>query len=137
MYMVTSTAESLSVGPGSRLWGHTSSVSGAHVGGRGKAVSISRRGDELRVWELEGGFTSLVAKKRLTDRALSVKIRPDQNGLDSRACGSKPSRDLDDDEQTLSDLSITRGWIGFDEEKVVFLREEGQGKQILVIYDFT
>jgi hypothetical protein len=137
MYLVTSTAESLIIGAGSRLWGHTSSVSGAHVGGRGKAVSISRKGDELRVWELEGGFTSLVAKKRLTDRALSVKIRPDQNCQDSHTNTSKVASDLDGDERALSDLSITRGWIGFDEEKVVFLREEGQGKQVLVIYDFT
>jgi hypothetical protein len=137
IYLVTSTAESLFVGPGSRLWGHTSSVSGAHVGRRGKAVSISKRGDELRVWELEGGFSSLVAKKRLTDHALSVKIRPDQVSQDGLTISSNTPRDLDGNEQSLSDLSITRGWIGFDEEKVVFLREEGQGKQILVIYDFT
>jgi hypothetical protein len=89
------------------------------------------------VWELEGGFSSLVAKKRLTDHALSVKIRPDQVSQDGLTISSNTPRDLDGNEQSLSDLSITRGWIGFDEEKVVFLREEGQGKQILVIYDFT
>lgn len=40
-------------GQGLRLWGHTSGVSGAEVTSRGRAVSVSRLGGEVRVWELE------------------------------------------------------------------------------------
>lgn len=152
LYLVSSTAESLSISAGSRLWGHTSSVSGAHVGGRGKAVSVSKRGDELRVWELEGGFGSLSARKRLAVGDLSVRVQPEskkpdtldtaQAGLDlvnrppdgSEPKGSSTTNDSDDD---TDELTLTRGWIAFDEENVVVLKEQSQGRQALVVYDFT
>ena len=150
LYLVTSTTESLSVSAGSRLWGHTSSVSGAHVGGRGKAVSVSRRGDELRIWELEGGFASSAAKKRLATGDLSVQLRPEkrsvketpQAGLDliNNAIASRASGALCGIEQRredASELTLTRGWIGFDEENVVVLKEQSQGRQALAVYDFS
>ncbi|KAK5120142.1 hypothetical protein LTR85_006623 [Meristemomyces frigidus] len=151
LYLVTSTADSLAISGGSRLWGHTSSVSGAHVGGRGKAVSVSRRGDELRVWELEGGFASSTARKRLATGDLSVQIRPEgtaastqeitQAGLDlvnrplsprtpGPTCTTRPA-------DGTSELTLTRGWIGFDEENVVVLKEQSHGRQALVVYDFS
>lgn len=138
LYLVTSTTHSLNISAGSRLWGHTSSVSGAHVAGRGKAVSISRRGDELRVWELEGGFASTAAKRRLATGDLSVQIQPGR----PRAETSQAGLDLVNNStshDSLSDdsLILTRGWIGFDDENVVVLREQGQGRQALVVYDFT
>jgi hypothetical protein len=137
LYIVTSTTDALHISAGSRLWGHTSSVSGAHIGGRGRAVSVSRRGDELRVWELEGGFASTAAKKRLASGELSVQLRPDKQGV---AGPSQAGLDLVtsttvDDEA--SELTLTRGWIGFDEENVVVLKEQSQGRQALVVYDFT
>lgn len=143
LYLATSTADTLSISAGSRLWGHTSSISGAHVGGRGKAVSVSRRGDELRLWELEGGFTSTAAKKRLAGRDLSVQVKPaSQSGMDliskaiqqrrsGTACGHESSPD------DVSELTLNRGWIGFDDEAVVVLKEQSQGKQNLMVYDFT
>jgi hypothetical protein len=147
LYLVTSTAESLTISAGSRLWGHTSSVSGAHVGGRGRAVSVSRRGDELRVWELEGGFASTAAKKRLTTGGLSVQLRPEkrpppetpQAGLDlvNYADQAQSSNPGDTSEDASCELTLTRGWIGFDEENVVVLKEQSQGRQSLVVYDFT
>jgi hypothetical protein len=147
LYLVTSTAESLSISAGSRLWGHTSSVSGAHVGGRGKAVSISRRGDELRVWELEGGFASAAAKRRLTAGELSAQVRPEkrstaeasQTGLDLVHNGSPEGSPVSGDGSVDAscELTLTRGWIGFDEENVVVLKEQSQGRQALVVYDFT
>ena len=147
LYLVTSTTESLSISAGSRLWGHTSSVSGAHVGGRGKAVSISRRGDELRVWELEGGFASAAAKKRLTAGDLSVQVRPEkrptaqssQAGLDLISNGTPGQTPVSGDSlaDASCELTLTRGWIGFDEENVVVLKEQSQGRQALVVYDFT
>ncbi|KAF2168059.1 hypothetical protein M409DRAFT_65599 [Zasmidium cellare ATCC 36951] len=143
LYLVTSTADTLSISAGSRLWGHTSSISGAHVGGRGKAVSVSRRGDELRVWELEGGFASTAAKRRLASGDLSVQIKPtSQSGMDliskaiqhrqsGTACGHESAPD------DSSELTLTRGWIGFDDEAVVVLKERSQGRQNLMVYDFT
>lgn len=141
LYLISSTTETLKISPGSRLWGHTSSVSGAHVGGRGKAVSVSARGDELRVWELEGGFASAAARRRLAAGELSVQIRP-----------QKPRKDTDSLSEAINargqglglalecridETSLTRGWVGFDDEKVVVLKERLSGDQALVVYDFT
>jgi len=142
LYLVSSTADALSIGIGSRLWGHTSSVSGAHVGGRGKAVSVSRRGDELRIWELEGGFASATAKRRLATGDLSVQIRAEkhstdeiaQTGLELRSGRAAAAATADD---ASSELTLTRGWIGFDDENVVVLKEQSHGRQALVVYDFT
>jgi hypothetical protein len=116
------------------------------VGGRGKAVSISKRGDELRVWELEGGFGSIAARKRLAVGDLSVRVQPEivridtsdatQAGLDlvNRPSANHESTDTDSDPD---ELTLIRGWIAFDEENVVVLKEQSQGRQALVVYDFT
>ena len=148
LYLVSSTTISLSIGAGSRLWGHTSSVSGAHVAGRGKAVSVSKRGDELRVWELEGGFASSTARKRLITGDLSVQVRPETKATRTTA-NSKSDFDLanetvetgrtrtSQETEEQHELTLTRGWIGFDEENVVVLKEQSQGRQALVVYDFT
>ncbi|KAG0641981.1 hypothetical protein HOY80DRAFT_685677 [Tuber brumale] len=117
LYMVKSNAASLSIEPGQRLWGHTSSVSTAHVSGRGKAVSLSKRGSELRVWELEGGVSE---RRRLN---ASVKVEPQV----SRQTDARSHWRVDD-----------VGWLGgFDEEKVVVLREQDEGRRALIVYDFT
>ena len=141
LYMVTSTTKALSIGDGRRLWGHTTSVSGAHVGDRGKAVSVSSRGDELRVWELEGGLS----KRRVTAGEESVEVRPGtrdpagqedlDDSLEFRIARSTMRRL--DIERKAAELVLTPGWVGFDEEKVVVLREKGLGTQALVVYDFT
>jgi hypothetical protein len=158
LYLVTSTDRSLSVSNGSRLWGHTSSVSGAHVGGRGKAVSVSSRGDELRIWQLEGTN----ARRRLAGENLSVRITPEKkrNGSGLQALHPKSNgpgehqvgvRNLSDAtpkrhvglslaleaKASTEDLGVVRGWVGFDEENVVVLREGSAGNQALVVYDFT
>ncbi|KAI5249086.1 hypothetical protein E4T42_05466 [Aureobasidium subglaciale] len=147
LYLVSSTTETLKISPGNRLWGHTSSVSGAHVGGRGKAVSVSTRGDELRVWELEGGFASAAARRRLAAGELSVQLRPERPtmasippSIDDPAPPIK-SRNIGLgaalQNSGLDETSMTRGWVGFDDDKVVVLKEKYCGNQALVIYDFT
>ena len=144
LYMVNSNAEDLSIGAGHRLWGHTSSVSSAHVGDRGKAVSVSKHGNELRVWELEGGILSLPTRRRMIAGEASVQIRPqkgcrrskeleiprDSNQRNFMSC--VPSLGYGDD-----DLASTKGWVAFNEETVVVLREQIEGSQALLIYDFT
>ena len=128
LYMVTSTASELTIGPGNRLWGHTSSVSGAHVGDRGKAVSVSTIGNELRVWELEGGMPSQLARRQ--GREASVQVRSDSSVLNDLSLASERGHQLDDS-------TVTQGWVTFDEEKVVLMRGWARGPQALIMYDFT
>lgn len=140
LYLVKSTDSTLSVSSGSRLWGHTSSISGAHVGMRGKAVSVSRLGDELRVWDLEGGTASLANRRRFRNGEMSVRVQP------SRATVLQGSHEEGHEQesglrfaldQKFDDSSVNRGWVGFDEQNVLVLREKKEGSQALVIYDFT
>lgn len=171
LYLVTSTADNLSISPGYRLWGHTSCVSGAHVGGRGKAVSVSRRGDELRVWELEGGLANAAARKKLSAGDLSVKvacastepsdvvhstlgaeststIAPQHPLYPAYDVGHSPMNVASTTKRVLRahslghvddhDTALSRGWVGFDDENIVVLKElGGRGGQSLVIYNFA
>ena len=139
LYMVTSNARKLSIGAGYRLDGHTSSVSGAYVSDRGKAVSVSGRGNEVHVWDLEGGISSLTSRQGIAATE-KVRIRPQRNegqnhGVDNDFHDSteRGTRGGVADEEVVT----SRGWVGFDEEKVIVLREKVQGEQTLVIYDFT
>ncbi|KAF1917990.1 F-box domain-containing protein [Ampelomyces quisqualis] len=141
LYLVKSTSTALSISPGNRLWGHTSAISGAHVGMRGKAVSVSRLGDELRVWDLEGGITSLANRRRFPNGDMSVRVQPSNILGDP----NKPEEDVTQDkaglrlalDQGFDDSTISSGWIGFDEKNVIVLREKHEGNQALVVYDFT
>ncbi|KAI9886066.1 MAG: ubiquitin-like protein atg8 [Watsoniomyces obsoletus] len=146
LYLVTSSSNDLSISAGRRLWGHTSAVSGAYVGSRGKAVSVSSPGDELRVWELEGEIDSSGVKRRLDGGDLSVQVRPE-----------RITRDGDNDDREEADLSIrlaldarldvlgsrarepaaVNPWVGFDDERVVLLRQQALGPEALVIHDFA
>lgn len=141
LYLVRSTSTALSISSGNRLWGHTSSISGAHVGMRGKAVSVSTLGDELRVWDLEGGFASSAYRRRFRNGDISVKVQPSK-------VSESPDRMQDDLSQTktglrlaldqgFDDSTISRGLVGFDEQHVFVLREKSGGSQALAVYDFT
>ncbi|KAI4119649.1 MAG: hypothetical protein LQ345_000447 [Seirophora villosa] len=139
LYMVTSSGEELSIGPGHRLWGHTSCVSGAHVGERGRAVSVSAYSDDLRVWELEGGVVPRTSKRRMgRGFAGSVLIRPDCRG------GAMHKEDAPLERGTkfwaqkeADEATINKGWVSFDEEQVILLGEKRRGAQALVAYDFA
>ncbi|KAF2002505.1 hypothetical protein P154DRAFT_533064 [Amniculicola lignicola CBS 123094] len=140
LYVVKSTSDSLCIGAGCRLWGHTSSVSGAHIDGRGKAVSVSRLGDELRVWDLEGK-TSLASKRLSTNNELSVRVQAARSNEEPNDAHDKVS-DVNYGlrlalEEGFDDSIVSRGWVGFDEQSVIVLREKGEGTQSLVVYDFT
>lgn len=144
LYLVNSTAQNLSIGPGKRLWGHTSSVFGAHVGMRGKAVSVATRGDEIRVWELEGRAQPRSLYASYDEEAASVSVKPEQREVDSlklnrlsQAIGCRGNGLGLALEFGRDDLAWTRAWVGFDEESVVILREQEHGHQDLTVYDFT
>jgi hypothetical protein len=131
-YLVTSNAEKLEIAPGRRLWGHTSSVSGVQVSGRGKAVSVSTRGNEIRVWELEELVSSSFPRRT------SVCVQPQKQDLGIVADAIKRRGDglglaLD---EIQSERPTGGSWVGFDEEQVVVLGGNGR-RQILLCYDFT
>lgn len=108
---------------------------------RGKAVSVSRLGDELRVWDLEGGMASLTNRRRFRNGELSVRVQPSKAADEMRESQDEESERnfglrlaLD---QRFDDESVSRGWVGFDEQNVIVLREKREGSQALVVYDFT
>ena len=128
LFLVKSTSTGLQLTPGQRLWGHTSAVSGAHVGNRGRAVSISSKGCELRVWELEGGILGY----RRGARQRSIKV----SSSSTQFTGSSTAAPIPDN-SNLGGHTARDMWIGFDEEKVIVHREKETGDQVLVVYDFT
>lgn len=148
MYLVVSTSDTLRIRTGRRLWGHTSSVSGVEVSDRGKAVSVSARGNEIRIWELEEMISSPTASRRALRREGSVQVSPENGrlakapkeldlGLVSEAIGRRGSGLGLALENVSNELALMRGWVGFDDEQVVVLRERDVGTQLLECYDFT
>jgi hypothetical protein len=121
LYLVRSTDSELIISTGRRLWGHTSSVSDVQVGERGRAISASRSGDEIRVWELEGTFQ---ARTRSLVSTPSISVRP-----------HKPAATIGASCRSEVELSEDHRVIGFDQEKVVTMREAGE--RTLVVYDFS
>ncbi|KAI1434144.1 hypothetical protein GGR50DRAFT_440100 [Xylaria sp. CBS 124048] len=121
LHLCTSGSSSLSISPGIRLWGHTSGISDAEITSRGKAVSVSTRGGEIRVWELEGRTNGQSIEVRPACKAMG-------DGDDAAAFEqSFPEHQLDD----------RRNWVGFDDEMVIVLKESNEGRESLLVYDFT
>ncbi|KAI1733486.1 hypothetical protein F4680DRAFT_463096 [Xylaria scruposa] len=117
LHLCTSSSLSLSISPGIRLWGHTSGISDAEITARGKAVSVSSRGEEIRLWELEG---------RTNGR--SIEVRPTIKPANGDATIQEHTNDQWDDR---------RNWVGFDDEMVIVLKESSEGRESLLVYDFT
>ncbi|KAL2809520.1 hypothetical protein BJX63DRAFT_353132 [Aspergillus granulosus] len=122
VYLVVSNSDYLFVKGGRRLWGHTSSVSAVQVSDRGKAVSVSSQGDEVRIWELESLISSFGTRK-VSQGENSIKVET-----------YRQSRLLDD---APNKQAQARGCIGFDDERLLLLRERAHGAQFLEFYDFT
>lgn len=135
LYMVTSNATKLSIAMGVRLWGHTSSVAGAYIGDRGKAVSISNQGSEVRIWELEGGPSHLAAGE------VSVQLQPEARTSQGQSPDSEHNNSIGKywghTRAVPGDGWVSNGWIAFDEDMVVTLKDKPRGHQALVMYDFT
>ncbi len=150
LYLCTSTASSLTITPGTKLWGHTSSVSSAEITPRGKAVSVSTRGNELRAWELEGGLSSSSAstsssspskifasdkrRRKLEDRSVWIRPEPKSNPAPGGELHEGKEKDGD---QWQEETEERKRWVGFDDEMVIVLKESGRGTQALMVYDFT
>ncbi|KAK2880095.1 hypothetical protein FQN49_000573 [Arthroderma sp. PD_2] len=146
MYLVVSTVDNLAIKTGRRLWGHTSAVSGVQVSSRGKAVSVSTKGDEIRIWELEDVISSRPASKAalLGDRSVQLspeprRPRPNPFTVISRAVERQVAA-MEGARRGISSeitLSCIKGPVEFDDEQVVVLREQKVGTQLLGCYDFT
>ncbi|KAJ5765546.1 hypothetical protein N7520_005105 [Penicillium odoratum] len=133
MYLLVSNSNSLFVRGGQRLWGHTSSVSAVQVTNRGKAVSVSSQGNEIRIWELETTVSSLGTHNSLKEES-SIQVNPNNRGLESKV-GAQEIDELDLVSRT--NCGCIHECVGFDEEKVILLREKKVGTQLLECYDFT
>jgi hypothetical protein len=134
-FLVVSTDASLDISSGRRLWGHTSAVTGAEVNNRGKAVSISSRGNELRVWNLEAamaaryqGSTSTSVKAVQDIAALKPALARRGSGLGLAYHEMRTTQQVEEN---------VRRWVGFDDEQVVVLGETRDQRQIMALYDFT
>lgn len=137
VYLVVSTSNSLFVKSGQRLWGHTSSVGTVQVNDRGKAISVSSRGDEIRVWELESVVSSPVARRKAKE-ASSTRLSPENARTDLHGNRDRPAPNVA--ERASSDVSREmariQSCIGFDEERVFLLREQEMGEALLECYIF-
>ena len=95
---------------------------------------MSTRGNELRVWELEGGFSTPSKKRGLASangRHLERSVRVRTDGKD-QGVGMPLKMEKWQDEVTVS-----KRWVGFDDEMVIVLKEDEKGSQALMVYDFT
>lgn len=131
VYTIISSTDKLEVSAGRRLFGHTSSISGAEVSDRGKALSISARGGEIRVWELEDLLSSWSAHK--TSTRLQPRYSPDDLHMALAKRGTGLGLAL---KETKEESTWNRHWVGFDDEQVVVLGERDE-RQILSCYDFA
>lgn len=132
LYIARSTDKEITIGQPRRLWGHTTGVARAGVGGRGRAVSVSQIGGEVRVWELET-IAAAISKG-------------DLRAIESSVVGSVESVRVEDAWRVGKDLYMDHEslrvptaveWIGFDEEKVLVLTRDEERDKNITLYDFT
>lgn len=144
IYLVVSTSSSLFVKGGERLWGHTSSVSAVQVSDRGKAISVSSQGDEVRIWELESLISSFGSQKVLQGDT-SIRVKPGNQphpqdhegpGLLSGVSHRDFRRTRSPSANMVHKKARARDCIGFDDERLLLLREKEHGSQLLEFYDF-
>jgi hypothetical protein len=131
VYLVNSNAKGLSLSDGSRLWGHTSGISNAEVNARGKAVTTSTKGGEIRVWDLEG-----LARGHAQGNT-STPVVPTKSSTSMLPPGSA-HYSVHDRHLRLEDdqLAFKKSWIAFDEQQVLVMGERTD-KRVLARYDFT
>jgi hypothetical protein len=135
LYLARTTEKEISIGQPRRLWGHTTGVARAGVAGRGRAVSVSQIGGEVRVWELEsiaaavsktdaetedGALVGIVESVRVENASIPLRVGKEMY-LDTI-----PSR-----------TSKAVEWIGFDEEKVLVVTSDRERDKNVTLYDFT
>jgi hypothetical protein len=119
LFVVTATERSFTISNAMKLFGHTSGIADADITPEGRAVSVSERGDEIRVWDLDGH-----------QDGASVEVRA-RVSRDTEDAGSG------DTSSYSSDAEHRRNWVGTDDQRVTVLRETSDGRESLITYDFT
>ncbi|KAK2741458.1 hypothetical protein FQN57_005591 [Myotisia sp. PD_48] len=130
MYLVVSNADNLRVKLGYRLWGHTSAVAGVQVSSRGKAVSVSPKTGQIRLWELEDIVSTRPTHRRVSMENHSILI----NSHPSNIQAGRPGFQLLSETYEVPDSGTA---IEFDDRQIVILRGRDTDAQVLNCYDFT
>jgi hypothetical protein len=120
-------------------------VSGVQVSELGKAVSVSSRGDEIRIWELEDVLSSHPTSRKSLHLDGSIRINVGQpqrrKSLNLNIVSEAIERTDSGCGLVVDEVSREPArmgdWVGFDEERVIVLREQGLRTQLLACYDFT
>jgi hypothetical protein len=133
LYIVRSTDKGITIGQPRRLWGHTTGVARAGVGGRGRAVSVSQIGGEVRVWELEN--IAAAVSKAGSDRIIESSVLGSVESVRVEDAW-RVGKDLYLDQQPLR-IPTAVEWIGFGEEKVLVLTRDEERDKNVTLYDFT
>ncbi|KAK9643194.1 hypothetical protein V6Z96_008511 [Aspergillus fumigatus] len=144
VYLVVSTGAKLFIKGGQRLWGHTSSVSAVQVSDHGKAISVSSRGDEIRVWELESLIPSLGSSKEARVEN-SIQVNPENKlckihgggaplalFLACQHCGPQLASG-----QMSREYARMGDCVGFDDERLLLSSRKETGAHLIAMYDFT
>ena len=134
LYLARSTDKKITIGQPRRLWGHTTGVARVGVAGRGRAVSVSQVGGEVRVWELES--IAAAVSKADTDIEDGAVVEIIESVRVENTSSLRVGKELYLD-NVPSRTPTAVEWIGFDEEKVlVVTRDEARDKNV-TLYDFT
>ena len=134
LYLARSNDKEITIGQPRRLWGHTTGVARAGVAGRGRAVSVSQVGGEVRVWELE----SIAARASKADTEIEdgTVVGIIESVRVENASGPKVGKELYlDNIPAKSPMSVD--WIGFDEERVLVITSGHTKDKNVTMYDFT
>lgn len=102
-------------------------------------MSVSAKGGELRVWELERGL----GRKMVGER--SVRVRSENNTIENADGSDAYMKTALEAGEGDANQMLRRGWVGFNDEVVIVLRDEearegGRAtgtKKTLVVYDFS
>jgi hypothetical protein len=136
LYLVRSTDKEITIGQPRRLWGHTAGVARAGVAGRGRAVSVSHIGGEVRVWELES-IAAAVSKAGVEVEDGVVGI-VESVRVENKSIAFKAEKEFYLDVIPLElENPLSVEWVGFDDEKVLVLTSDHERDKNVTMYDFT
>ncbi|KAI9895001.1 MAG: hypothetical protein M1814_000223 [Vezdaea aestivalis] len=137
LYTVTSTADGLRISKGRQLTDHTSAVKAVRISKRGKAVSVGRFGEDMRVWDLEGVIGS--GQRAFSAQEQSVQVRTNI-GFELPIPRPQPGLPWIESPPWRHEGSGVVDWLDFDDERVVAVRET-RGRPFpgtsLSVYDFA
>ena len=135
LYLARSSDKEITIGQPRRLWGHTTGVARAGVAGRGRAVSVSQVGGEVRVWELESIAAEISKADAQADSSAVVGI-VESVRVENASVNSRAGNELYLDRMP-SRIPSTVEWIGFDDEKVLVVTSDRERDKNVTLYDFT